>query len=241
MNTSSKPASKAIAKKAKLTKAAPKRPKKSGVYDEVTPEKQDIGARMREARQIAGLTMTEAALRLGYSQPMRLSLMESGQRMPSMRVVCAVSVLYGTTTDFLLCRVEDSDRDPAAALQRLLAARMSADLQHLAARLASINIETVRKIMPGLADGERLAGLVCDLEKAFEEFRRLNPTFASDMRGSASLARNFDLASEAAERYRLMIDRGRRLTKIRSIREAEHAVNGTGPQLSLLAALEEAS
>lgn len=190
---------------------AAKQKRTQGAYEQVTPEKKAFGARLKEAREIADMTLTEAAVALGYSQPVQLSLMESGARMPTLRIIVACAKLYGTTTDFLAGLADDGDRDPAVALQRHVASRVTSEVQHLIAVMARTSVQTVRELMPSVSDGQRLASLTLEAKTALDTFRRLNPKFDTSMRAGSNLALKLDQASGAATIYAARVDRAKRL------------------------------
>lgn len=215
-----------------------KRRKGKTPYDTPTDEKRAWGRRLAEAREDAGLSQTEAAHRLGYSQPVQLSLMESGQRMPPLDVLIQCAKLYGTTMDFLCGLAPDSDRDPASGVQRYVAARISADLQRLIQLLATTSVDVVRELMPSAADGYRLASLVGEINAALIAFRERNPRF-DDMRGGNTLAAKIEISAVVARQYVEQVDRGRRLLNVRAQRatSTQEASNG---QFNLLPALDVA-
>ncbi len=76
----------------------------------------------KTARQINKLKITEAAEKLGISQP-TLSAWEGERKSPSIDKLENMAELYGVTTDFLLGRTETQGQDPKQPipLQVLLA------------------------------------------------------------------------------------------------------------------------
>lgn len=205
----------------------PKSSKKPvSAYDRPTPEKKEFGARMREAREEAGINQADAAKLLGYSQAVQLSNMEAGNRMPPLAIIIAAAKLYGTTTDFLCGLADDSDRDPAAAMSRWMAARIHADVSKIARDVVGVNVELMRKVMPSTAEGQRLAAAALEVTKALETFRTLNPKFDTTMRGSASLAQKVEAATAVARSYQGNMARAIRLLHIRSMRDAVVASGG---------------
>lgn len=219
------------------TKAQKRTP---SAYDEQTPEKIAFGKRMKEAREIAGLSQAEAAEAMGYSQAVQLSLMESGQRMPPARVLIACAVLYGTTMDYLCGLVEDSDRDPALGLQRHLGAMLEARAKAFMASMTTLTVDVVRDVMPTMSECVRLAETALESAAALESFRARNPKF-DDMRGGATLAAKIELNKEVAMHFGATIERAKRITATRTMREARDNVSGTRhqvEQMSLLPALD---
>lgn len=216
----------------------PKKDRKASSYDQPTEEKKRLGARLREAREVAGLTLTEAAEKLGYSQPVQLSLMENGNRPVTLRVVIQLAGLYGTTTDFLCGLNEDADRDPVVAVQRHAAALVSAQIRRLTEEMARISAEAVQQLMPSLGDGQRMAALVIESHRALQAIRTLNASFDTKMRGGSQLIAKLQLANEAAVRYVDQVERGRRALQLRTMRADAHRLDGELAQTSLLPMLD---
>lgn len=215
-----------------------KKERKASAYDQPTEEKKRLGARLREAREVAGLTLIEAAEKLGYSQPVQLSLMENGNRPVTLRVVIQLAGLYGTTTDFLCGLVEDADRDPVVAVQRHAAALVAAQVMRLTEEMARVSGEAVQQLMPSLGDGQRMATLVIEAHRALDSVRTLNPSFDTKMRSGAQLIAKLQLAHEAATRYVSQVERGRRAMQLRTLRGEAHRMDGELAQTSLLPMLD---
>jgi transcriptional regulator with XRE-family HTH domain len=206
-------------------------------YEQPTDEKRMYGGRLRAARELAGLTLTDAATRLGYSQPVQLSLMENGIRMPHLPLIRRASDLYGVTADFLVGAVDDADIDPVNALQRHIELRITAELRRLIGNLADLNGRVVRDLMPESAEGQRLAGLVLELSAAITDMRARNKRF-DDMPGSARVLARIELASAAAQAYAQHAERTRRILRRRLLTGTEEISGQGDAQLSLLPALE---
>ena len=71
----------------------------------------------KTARQINKLKITEAAEKLGISQP-TLSAWEGERKSPSIDKLENMAALYGVTTDFLLGRTETQSQDPKQPIPR---------------------------------------------------------------------------------------------------------------------------
>jgi hypothetical protein len=168
-----------------------------------------------------------------YSQPVQLSLMECGRRMPTLRVILECAKLYGTTADFLCGLADDSDRDPAVALQRHVTNRIAGEVQHLIAVMTRTSVETVRELMPSVADGQRLAALTLEVKGALDTFRSRNPKFDNSMPAGATLVLKMDMAASSAVSYAARVDRAKRLMSAKIGRDA-----GGSEQLSMLPVLD---
>ncbi|MCC9595889.1 MULTISPECIES: helix-turn-helix domain-containing protein [unclassified Rubrivivax] len=213
---------------AELAPRPPHRKRRRGktAYDTPTDEKRAWGRRLAEAREDAGLSQTEAAHRLGYSQPVQLLLMESGQRMPPLDVLIACTQLYGTTMDFLCGLAPDSDRDPALGIQRQLAAGLSAELRRVVEAMSSASVNVARAIGPNAARLRRLASLVLQAQGQLERVRSVAPTFDEEVRGGSLLVQALREAADAAKAEMAALERRERQVRRRGLGSVLAAVGG---------------
>ncbi len=203
-----------------------------GSYDTPTRQKQEYGARLRSARELAGQSLTDAAHALGYSQPVQLSNMENGNRLPPLLVLVECAKLYGTTMDYLCGLCDDSDRDPAVAAVRHVSRGVSSSVQRLIDVLVQSSITTVRKLLPGVAETQRLAGLTLEAAAALRAFRQRNKRF-DDMPGGNALLSKAELAEQAARSIADQMARAQRVLQVRAV-----LPDGATPQVSLLAVFD---
>jgi transcriptional regulator with XRE-family HTH domain len=171
--------------------------KKSG-YDEPTAFKVLVGSRMREVREQAGVTLTEAAHAMGYVQPVQLSNMENGQRPPTLRVLLMYAAAFGSTVDYLCGLTSDAEADPATVIQRRLAAEVSEELRQVLAKVAATSVDLARDVRPVLARALRLAQASMEARRALATVRALNPSFDDDLRGGAGLVAKLESSAELA-------------------------------------------
>lgn len=204
-------------------------------YEQPTEEKKRLGARLREAREVAGLTLTAAAEQLGYSQPVQLSLMENGNRPLTFRVAVQLAGMYGTTTDYLAGLTTDMDRDPATAVQRLIASRLAGEVRGLLGQVAAAGVEVVRELRPDVARTARLAAAVSAAASTLQCLRQAWPEFDESAPLGARLVTQLDVASalareiqEASERAQRALA-GRRLDFTWAANDAELMACQLGP------------
>ena len=170
-------------------------------YEKPTAEKIAFGARMRRAREVAGMTLTEAATAIGYSQPVQLSYQENGQRLAPLRVLVHLAALYGTTMDYLCGLAPDPDPDPAVGAQALVAARVTAEVRNLVQLMTTASVDVVRELRPDVGRQMRLAGLVVEAAVALGKLRGQHPEFDS-LFASATLATKLEeIWHVAAEQF----------------------------------------
>ncbi len=171
--------------------------KRSG-YDTPDAFKRLVGDRMRQVREAAGATLTDAAVDLGYSQPVQLSVTENGERLPTLRVLVQYAASFGSTTDFLLGLSGDPEPDPAAVLQRHLSAGLTETFRHLLATVSATSVDLVRDVRPVAARALRLAAATVECRKALATVRKVNRDFDDACRGGAGLVARIDAAAELA-------------------------------------------
>lgn len=203
-----------------MTQIENPRRRRVSVYDLATDEKQAWGARLREARELAGMTLSDAAEALGYSQPVQLSLMENGHRLPPTLVIQESARLYGTTADYLCGLATDSDRDPAAALHREAAAQVAGEVRRALAGATAAAAAAVRAGAAARRSNPALARAVVVASLTFERVRRANPGF-DDLRGGATLARQLDELARSAQLEIDALTQANRREQLRDARDLE--------------------
>lgn len=143
-----------------------------------------IGQRLREARELANLSQSEAARRLGYSNPSRLSKLEAASDTNSVPLwlILGAARLYAVSADFLIGLSEDWDesapRSPMAWLADTWTRARDRDLKAMDA----LHFE-VATVAQTTAD---LVAAVNGLSHAVSAFQSLNAGW-EDMRGGATL------------------------------------------------------
>lgn len=87
---------------------------------------EEIGARIRAAREAAGLSQADVARRLGVSRA-SVSLWEAGERMPGLDTVYALGAVLGRSPDFFFPASEDepSTREAAPLTLRAVVSNLS--------------------------------------------------------------------------------------------------------------------
>jgi transcriptional regulator with XRE-family HTH domain len=86
----------------------------------VSPEREKIAARLKEARMLSGLSQAQAADKLGLQRP-AISEIEAGKRKVSAEELVQFADLYKVDTSWLLLREEENDTHMSEQLK--LAAR----------------------------------------------------------------------------------------------------------------------
>lgn len=154
-----------------------------------------VGARVRRARELCGLAQDEAASALGDANSTQLSLIENGERMPSLPRLISLARCFGTSVDFLLGLTADPDEGPASATRRALMRRIEDSLNANAARIADAVLASTRQDLPVRAAS--LARLAQRLVDAVNRLADLNPDSFQDLRGGSTAMHAATLLHEA--------------------------------------------
>ena len=163
-----------------------------------------IGARLRYAREtLCNLSQQEAARRLGYENPSKLSKIENASDTNSVPLwmICKAAKVYGVSIDFLFGLTSDWEPDLRMASNEE-AARWVFEAweihrrrdMRVVKRLSDQQLEIARSSTSSLQNAERIHAALVD-------FRRLNPSFDTEMRGSAKLAAAVAISLERAREF----------------------------------------
>ena len=143
-----------------------------------------IGQRLREARELNRLSQSEAARQLGYSNPSKLSKLESATDTNSVPLwlIHAASRLYCVSTDWLFGLSEDFEPDAPRSAQVWMLDAWQKMRERDMRILDGLHVEvvTVAQTTSDLVDGVRAMG------DALSAFRTRNGEF-DDMPASALL------------------------------------------------------
>lgn len=190
----------------------------------------EVGRRLEHARATAGISQIDAARAMGYVAATQLCEYEQGNRLPGVEKIAQLVELYGTTADYILGFAPEPDRDPAAGVQRQLAAFITTRVHGLIQAMVASNIEAVRKMRPDVASALRLCSLVLETSAALDRMRELNPELDDDMKGLASVVRRMELAANSAKETTERLNHTHRATAHRAQSVAEDLLSGLGTE-----------
>lgn len=204
----------------KLNDVTEKTPKKSSqkpavlIADDPTHPKHEqatvikiIGQRMREARELCNMSQVMAARRLGYSNPSKLSKIESASDTNSVPlwVIARAAALYEVSVDFLFGLSSDWEASARATQERRVSAWLLGEFTRQQevgmAVIRSLNdqVERLAALLPGLHAG------ALEVNRRLARCRELNPAGYQDLRGGSSLEgavdELLDRAHQANEAY----------------------------------------
>lgn len=198
------------------------------IRHEVVALTKTIGTRMKEARELAGISQSDAARRLGYKNSAKLSKIENasdGYPVPILTIWRA-AMLYEVSVDFLFGQSDDWERSARMTQERRTSAWIfdvfeDAKRCHVAAMQAINNRQEVLMEVNGL-----LAQAISGVAAALLRYRELNQDF-DDTRASSVIVGAVERA-EAAVRH---ADAKRRKEKFMCDLLANRVAGGKSPQL----------
>lgn len=167
-----------------------------------------IGARMREARELAGFSLSEAAKHFGYRNPSKLSKIELATDTDSVPIltILKAATLFDVSIDFLFGVSDDWERDPRVARERQVARWLHDHLEAARARDAAAFVELARKVEAVTTHVQCLADGADQTLAAFERFEDLNASF-EDMLGGAKLQATVQRLATAGREARQVLRR----------------------------------
>jgi transcriptional regulator with XRE-family HTH domain len=157
-----------------------------------------IGARMLEAREIAGLSQIVAANRMGYLNSSRLNKIEKGIDIKSISIafIKKAALVYSVSVDFLLGLSRDWERNIKIAHGR----DITNYLMDTWAKSHMNDVGAINYMQNKISSICKSVTLfftaITDIRNALTKFRELNPDF-DDMRGGASLVSSVDRGEHA--------------------------------------------
>lgn len=170
-----------------------------------------VGQRMREARELNNMSQVMAARRLGYSNPSKLSKIESASDTNSVPlwVIARAAKLYEVSIDFLMGASSDWESGARMTQEREVSGWMleaweryrQRDMEVL--RVFHNKIEAIEELITVMSSA------ALEASNGLERFSELNPAF-EDMRGGSRLVSGVSKVKEAAELARAKMKRFRK-------------------------------
>ena len=153
-----------------------------------------FGERMRRARETMNISLTEAAKRLGYANPSKLSKIENASDTVSIPlwIIPRAAEVYKVSIAFLFGETEDFEASPALAIQREIAEETYRDALRISAQYAAISRASQNIMARRIASVENAVrgplAIAKELAETVHLFRERNQEF-DDMPLGAKLLR----------------------------------------------------
>ncbi|MGL4349401.1 MAG: helix-turn-helix domain-containing protein [Plesiomonas shigelloides] len=186
-----------------------------------------IGARLREAREMAGMSQLSAAKYIGYANSTKLSKIEGGKHSSQIPVwvLKRAALVYDVSIDYLLGVSETMEQEEGrhAALREMMA-HMRDDWERLRQRDVLVQAAMLNRIKYVETGVMLIKQETAAASEAMERVIELNPQEWQEVKGGARLAADIERAAAAARTASNNIKRFR----------AECATAGGAAQLDLV-------
>lgn len=189
-----------------------------------------IGPRLHKARELSGLSQTEAAMQLGYGAPTQLSLWEMSRRLVPLSELIRAARLYGVSLDYLTGESEEVDRDPSMALRNACLRGVRQQLDRVAEITVSEVARHARLVGPHAGNARNLIHAGDNLVDALGAFVRFNAEEFAGQRGGATVVRR-------SEEFETALDDARGRIRLHDaldgdLRRALAAIDDAAPPLA---------
>lgn len=189
-----------------------------------------IGARLRAARLLAGVSEDEVAVALGYKNATQVCIAEKGNgRIPPATAMLAYAELYGCSIDYLFGRLDDPKSNPITLQKEITGRNLTEFFGHPMLVAAEVMCEMLEKPMiehqvADLKAARRHVERSMELEAAWRRMRELNPGFDEAIRGAARMQSAINGVAEHSRK--LEASANEQATKVEN---ATRAVLATAP------------
>lgn len=196
-----------------------------------------IGKRMREARELCGLSLSVAANRFGYSNPSKLSKVEGATDTNSVPLwlIAEASIIYEVSIDYLFGVTDDWETGARMTQER----DVSQWLFDAWDKARSRDMAVLKTMHSDVELMDKITRLTLDhlehIDAALQRYVELNPQF-EDQRGGVRLSSSISDATGHAKESRRQMERFRGKCKMRSTADnqmtlclvpAEEVTNGS--------------
>ena len=199
-----------------------------------TPNRQEqaelarqVGAKLKEAREMVGLSQLNAAKQIGYANSTKLSKIETGRHSSQipMWVLKRASQIYDVSLDYLLGVTESMEREDTrhTALREMMV-HMREDWERIRGRDVLVQANMLERIGNVESSVLYIDTEAAEAEKALVRMIELNPGKWDETKGGCKLFSTVQSTAAAARTAR------RKMQRFRN----ESRASGGAPQLDLV-------
>lgn len=176
----------------------------------------EVGIRLRKARELNSLSLTEAAKLFGFANPASISKLETAKHVASIPVWFLVEAarVYEVSADYLLGLTEELGMQARVQFDRETAQWMQSAIERTRERDIQTMATLHSQIVCAMEIERDLTISVQEVDRALDAFVDQNPRFNSSMKGGARLRRTVDEAMQLAAKA------AAQLTKFRGVMQA---------------------
>lgn len=185
-----------------------------------------VGARLREARDMVGLSQITAAKQLGYANSTKLAKIESGKHSSQIPiwVIKRAAELYDVSVDYLLGITESMEREDARhSVMREMMIHMRERWEKLRERDVIVQMGIIERVVSVENCITSIEKEATDALTALNRVIELNPEW-EDIKGGSKLLSSIERTTASSRNAK---------SKIRRFR-TENAASGGLPQIDLV-------
>lgn len=146
-----------------------------------------IGPRLIAARELSGITQTNAARLVGMANSTQWSLYEGGRRAPPLHVILSAAKALGVSLDFIFWMDDDPERSARKARRNSCVRATSSMLLQIANDIASLIDSSDNLSGPDAQNFRELLSASRELTEAVANLHRLNVKTFESARGGATV------------------------------------------------------
>lgn len=189
--------------------------------------RQVVSTRFVAAREMNGMSQTEASIRMGYKKSTQLCLWEMGKRLPPIDRMIVASLCYSVSLDYLYGLSDEPERDPRFAEQSAMLRTMEDMLRANAQSVAATLTAYARTGGIGILTVKALNARAADASAAVRRFVEINQPKFDSMRGGAPVLMSCTALESIVRETTAMIARqeGVKEQALRAAESKSHAVH----------------
>ncbi len=170
-----------------------------------------VAERLRNARELNGLSLSEAASRLGFESPSSVSKLENVRHITEIPLwfLMEAARVYEVSGDYLLGLTDEIGLQPRIKLDREVSGWLHTAIERNRARDMQAITLLHEEIVCALTVERDLTISLQEIDRALDAFVELNPRFKTDMKGGARLLRAVEDGMSGAAKLAAMLSKFR--------------------------------
>lgn len=164
-------------------------------------------ARLLAAREMNGMSQTQAAKKLGYRNSTQLSQWEQGKRQAPVGHILKASGVYRVSLDYLFGACDEPDRSPDYLMAGRVMETVGDVMEEHIRQVATLMVASMKAESPSLRAVEILAHAGDEFASAVDSMIRANRDVFDDMAGGARVERLLGEFTDAIAHARGVINR----------------------------------
>ena len=187
-----------------------------------------VSDRFLQARELNGMSQTEAAERLGYKKSAQVSQWEHGKRQPPIDRMIITALVYGVSLDYLYGLTDEPERDQHFTYRKAMARNIESQLRNHADRIAESLMAMTKTGGMSLLTIKALVSRANEAATSMRRFAQINAKKFDNMPGGASVLHACVSLEALVREASAMVARVEGLTE-QAIQSGERRANSSHP------------